>query len=70
MVCHQALSEKQKRLYLTLLTRRRVSVIFTLQTWLAESPAKRKTSAATPGYLNIGLAGEVLEPGSVMSHSY
>lgn len=61
MVCHKTLWGKQKRLFLTLLTPRRVSVIFTLQTWLAESPAKRKTSAATPGYLNVGLAGKFLQ---------
>jgi len=34
----------------------RVSLIFTLQTWLAESPGKRKSSSAGPGYLNVGLA--------------
>jgi hypothetical protein len=34
----------------------RVAVVFSLQTWMAETPAKKK-AASTPGYLNVALAG-------------
>ncbi|KAJ5884980.1 hypothetical protein N7495_009490 [Penicillium taxi] len=40
-------------------TRNRVSFVFSLQTWLAESP-DQKNSASTPGYMSVGMAAMAL----------
>ena len=35
----------------------RASVVFSLQTWLAETPEQKKV-ASTPGYFSVGMACE------------
>lgn len=39
-----------------LLIRCRVSVVFSVQSWLAETPEQKKTST-TPAYFSVGMAG-------------
>jgi hypothetical protein len=38
-----------------MLTAQRVAVVFSLQSWLAETPEQAKT-ATTPGYFSVGMA--------------
>lgn len=39
------------------LIRCRVSVVFSVQSWLAETPEQKKTST-TPAYFSVGMARE------------
>jgi hypothetical protein len=44
-----------------LLIRCRVSVVFSVQSWLAETQEQKKTST-TPAYFSVGMAGTYSNP--------
>ena len=39
----------------------RASLVFAIQTWLAETPEQTRTSG-TPSYLSVGMAGQYVQP--------